>query len=330
MPHRRRTRAALCLLLGLLAVPAPAAGTSAEAPGPTVWSIRPTPVEGQPERSNFAFALAPTQSLADSVRIRNFGRSPLGLTLYASDARTAAGGALDLLPAGEAPRRVGAWIRLERSSVELAPGELVDVPFTLTVPQDAESGDLVGGIVSALSTQATGDGPVRVEQRLANLVHLRVDGTLRPALTVSSLSVDYRGTANPLGRGEVVATYTVVNSGNVRMAAQQALRVRGPLGLEGRRIFLDPLPELLPGDTRTVTARLPGVAPTVRSSVQVELRPLATRPGEEFGAEVAIAKRTTGTWTVPWTLLGLLALLVGASVGGLWWRLRRTMQVRSG
>ncbi len=320
----RRTRirrlCAAVLAVGFLAAPASAAVPTppTETRPVVVWSVRPTPVEGQAERSNFTYSLQPNQTIEDSVRIRNFGRNPLRLEVYASDVRATDTGALDLLPSGEPPRRVGTWIKLERTSVDLAPGELADVPFTLTVPENAESGDQTGGIVSALTSPASGGEPVKVEQRLGNLVQVRVDGPLRPALSVSKLDVDYRGTANPFGKGEVLATWTVTNIGNVRMGAQQAVRASGPLGLDGKRVFLDPMPELLPGDSHTSTAVVRGVAPTIRSSVEVELRPLATRPGDDFGADVAIVKRSAGTWSMPWTLLLLLALVVAAPVATIW------------
>lgn len=317
--HARRLCAAL-LAIGVVAI-APAVADTGDQPTPAarapvvVWSVRPTPVEGQPERANFNYELRPNEAVTDSVRIRNFGRNPLRLDVYASDARTTDSGALDLLPSGETPRRVGTWIELDRATVDLAPGELVDVPFTLTVPENAESGDQTGGIVSALTSPASGDDPVKVEQRLGNLVQVRVDGPLRPALSVSALDVDYRGTANPFGKGEVLATWTVTNTGNVRMGAQQAVRASGPLGLDGTRVFVDPMPELLPGDAHTSTAVVRGVSPTIRSSVEVELRPLATRAGDEFGAEARIVKRSAGTWSMPWTLLLLLSLLVAAPAG---------------
>lgn len=298
------------------AVARPPAGPAAE--NPVVWSVRPTPVDGQAERSNFTFSLRPNQRVEDSIRIRNFGRNPLRLEVYAADARTTDNGAVDLLPSGQPSKRVGTWVSVQRRSVELTPGELVDVAFTLTVPDNAESGDHTGGIVTALRSPAAGGREVSVEQRLASLVQVRVDGPLRPAVAVTSLSADYKGTANPFGKGEVVVTWTATNTGNVRMGAQQAVRTSGPFGLDDERIFLDPMPELLPGDSFTTSARVPGVAPTIRSSVEVELRPLATRAGDEFGAEVAIAKRSTGTWSIPWVLLVLLLFFMAAPAVAIW------------
>lgn len=289
--------------------------------GTVAWSVRPSPAQGQSERANFSFEAKPNQRIEDSVRVRNFGRNPLPLTVYATDARTSqTAGVVELLAADEQPREVGRWISLEKMSLDIASGGFVDVPFTLTVPGDA-GGDYTGGIVTSLNAAAPAGGSVLVDRRLGNLVQVRVDGPLRPELEVGALSAEYRGSANPAGKGEIRVSYTVENTGNVRMSAQQAVTASGPLGLDKRRVFLDPVPELLPGDSLTLTARMPGIAPTIRTSVEVELRGLPTRAGDQFGVE-AIATSSTGIWSVPWTLLLLLSVLLVGPAATIGWRLR--------
>jgi hypothetical protein len=54
------------------------------------------------------------------------------------------------------------------------------------------------------------------------------------------------------------------------------------------------------------------------------LQPVATRPGDQFGADVATAKRSVGTWTVPWTLLLLLGFVLVGPAGAIWLRQRMT------
>lgn len=311
-----------CVAVALAVLAIAPAAVAAE--GPVAWSVRPAPDERQAPRPNFSFGAQPSATRSDVVRLRNLGRAPLSLVLYAGDARTTDTGGIDLVAAGEKSRDVGAWIDLATDSATLAPGEILDVPFKVLVPDNAESGDHVGGIVTALAAPDTTAEGLRLDRRLATLVQVRVEGPLRPGLAIDAMTTRYRGTANPVGQGEIVATYTVRNVGNVRLSAQQSVEVAGPLGLASRRVFLDAMPELLPGNSLVLTARMPSVTPLLRSRLTVELRPLATVPGDDFAATVPVAAASASAWTVPWSLLVALAFLAGAPAGALWvWRTTR-------
>lgn len=290
------------------------------------WSVRPTPREGEQNRPNYLLDVEPGQVVEDSIRVRNFGKTELPLTLYASDARTTETGAIDLLPAGERPKHVGAWIELGTSELRIAPDEFVDIPFTMTVPDNAESGDHVGGIVTSYVAPGSDDTgqPVKLDRRLGTRVQVRVAGDLRPGLTITSFSTAYGGTVNPAGQGDMTVTYTVTNTGNVRMSAQQFLEVDGPLGLTGVAADLNPMPELLPGNSLTMTSKVSGVWPILRTSSELEVRPIPTRPGDAFPAlQSAFASR--GTWTVPWTLILFLLAVAAGTAGTV---LMRRQQVR--
>jgi hypothetical protein len=291
------------------------------------WSVRPTPREGEENRPNYLLDVEPGQVVEDSIRVRNFGKTELPLTLYASDARTTETGAIDLLPAGERPKDVGAWIDLEKSELRIAPEEFVDIPFTMTVPDNAESGDHVGGIVTsyiAPGSDETGQ-PVKLDRRLGTRVQVRVAGELRPGLTITSFNSSYGGTVNPAGKGDMTVTYTVTNTGNVRMSAQQFLEVDGPLGLTGVEADLNPMPELLPGNSLTMTSRISGVWPILRASSELEVRPIPTRPGDNFPA-LQSAYASSGNWTMPWTLILFLLAIAGGTAGTV--LMRRQQQAR--
>lgn len=304
--------------------------TEAE-PAPTdqeetrTWSVRPTPTEEEPDRPNFAFDLEPGTRVDDSVRVRNFGAAPLPLAVYATDALTTSTGVLDLLPAGEEPTGVGTWIVLERSVVEVPPDDFIDIPFTLIVPPNAESGDHSGGIITSFQTPGNNaDGqPVVVDRRLANRVHIRVGGELAPALEVSDVEVDYAGTANPVGTGEATVTYTVTNTGNVRVGATQTIVVPGRFGLPGREAQLADMGELLPGNSLTYTATVPDVWPTIRTTVRVELQPIPIRPDDVFD-DPTVAVGEVSVWAVPWTVLALIVAAIGLPLWSWWTRKRRT------
>lgn len=343
-PTRRRAAAlAALLVVGSLAM-APLAGAAPGAPtvnligaedppaeeNTLTWSVRPSPVEGQSLRPNFLMDVPPGSVVQDSIRVKNFSPRELNVSIYASDARTTESGALDLLPAGEQPRDVGAWIRLDRSELSIAAGEHVDVPFTMTVPENAESGDHVGGIVTSYVAPGVSEGqPVKLDRRLGTRVQVRIDGPLNPGLAVTAISSSYESTLNPLGKGTTTVSYTVQNTGNVRMAAKQRVRIKNLLGLGGKTTNLKDMPELLPGNSLTLNAEIPGVLPTFRSSVQVQLSPIPSRDGDNFD-RVWVANASTADWTPPWGYLIILVLAAAIPAALVWsrWQARQREEQR--
>lgn len=302
-------------------------GTAA-ADSTLTWSVRPTPSAEEPERPNYAYDLAPGATVRDSIRVRNFGTEALPLAIYASDALTTATGVLDLLPAGEEPTDVGAWTVLDATNVEVPPQGFVDVQFTLVVPADAEPGDHTGGIVTSYRTPSEDESgqPVVLDRRLGSRIHVRVDGELVPRLEVSDVEVSYSGTANPLGTGTLHVDYVVTNVGNVRLGAAPTVVVPGRLGFPGREVALDRMPELLPGNSLGFTVDVPAVWPTVRTTAEVVLDPVPTREGDDFGSDVPTATASVSTWSVPWSQVGAVLVVVGVP---LWvWRSRRRRRRR--
>ena len=113
------------------------------------------------------------------------------------------------------------WWSPCRRATKAAVGRVV-VPFRITVPANASPGDHGAAIVAVLST--LGKNPkgenVRLDQRVASRIYLRVNGPLHPGLRIEGLSVTYRHSLNPLHGGSATVRYTVHNVGNVRLAAQ--------------------------------------------------------------------------------------------------------------
>ncbi len=186
----------------------------------------------------------------------------------------------------------------------------------MTVPSNAESGDHTGGIVTSYIAPGQDDDgqPVKLDRRLGSRVQVRVDGELRPGLSITDFQTSYDGTANPAGKGDMTVTYTVTNTGNVRMSALQTFKVAGPFGLSGKTADLNLMPELLPGNSLTMSSTLSGVWPILRNSADLEVRPVPTRPGDNFPA-LKSAKASSGQWTIPWTLVFLLLLGAAGTSG---------------
>lgn len=301
------------VLLGAApAPPAPTPGASS-APPAVAWGVAPSSAKGPNGRPAFTYKLDPGATLTDYVAVTNHSTRPLTLNLYASDAFTTADGGFDLLAGGQQPTDVGAWVRLTHRSVTIPSTSRLNVPFTLTVPDNATPGDHAGGVVASLAT-TTADAQgnqVAVDHRVGARIYLRVTGELQPALTVKNLQVRHSGSLNPLSGGTLTVTFTVQNTGNVRLTGQPTLNAAGPFGLGRRSVEAAALPEILPGGELSTTVRMAGVPPLFRLTTSTVVAPAAVDdqvldpPPKGNPVQVTV-------WAVPWPQLVLLVLLAFA------------------
>ncbi|WP_345752616.1 DUF916 domain-containing protein [Microbacterium rhizophilus] len=305
---------ALALTTALAGAPAHAA---TDATPEVTWGVRTATGEHGDGRENYAYEAAPGDTIADAIIIANHDTAPLELDIYGADGFTSSSGQLDVAPRAVTPREIGAWLVPATDRVTVAPGEAVEVPFTITVAANATPGDHAGGILTALTRPPLEDG-VTVDRRLGIRIHLRVTGAIAPALAVDDLRVDYAGTPAPFGAGQATVTYTVRNSGNVRLSASQGVTLAGPFGLFAIGApGLTPVPELLPGETWPVEVEVGGVVPAFVLNAVAALDAVPT-------ADAPVPQRVearASTAAVPWSFLAVLLVLAGAVA--LWVATRR-------
>lgn len=329
---------ALLTLVGLLlpavllaAAPAQAASSAPAAPGEdrkSTFGVQPAGPKGPDARPHFSYGVTGGATTRDQIAIWNYGEEPLTLAVYASDAVNTLDGGFDLLPAGRAPKDAGSWIKLDKDTVTVPPKGNVVVPFTVTVPREVTPGDHTGGIVASLAAGAQdGQGnKVKLDQRVGARVYIRAAGTLTPRLEVQQVAATYEGSANPFSEGSATVTYTLRNTGNVRLGARQAVRINGLFGTSVTADGAKDLGDLLPGTSLTITAKADGVAQVLRSSAVVSVQPVAARDGVD--PKLPSLTRSVSLWTVPWALLALVLVIGG---GGLWvWRRRRLARAAAG
>lgn len=302
---------AILVALGVLTAGPVAAATSSE---DVTWGVRTATNDNGTERQNFSYTIDPGEKLSDALIVSNHATKPLELDVYAADGFTTSSGQLDLVTTDTKSTAVGVWTVLPKGALTIAPGKSVEVPFTVTVPADATPGDYAGGILTSLPHSAQKDG-ISVDRRLGIRMHVRVGGALAPSIAIEDMRVDYTGTFNPFGTGAATVAYTVHNTGNVRVAAGQAVSLSGPFGLLPIDVkAVAPVPELLPGESWTVSVPVDGVFPAFWLSASTTLAPeLAVVAGTTPGLSGVAA--TAGTVTVPWALLVLVVLVAGAVVG---------------
>ncbi len=290
--------------------PEPAASQAAASAddGQLTWSVTPVDKDNA-SRSLFEYNVEPGDVIKDTLRVRVIGSTEIGFQVYGSDAFLGESGVFDVLPAAKPSKDVGSWVEMGRDRLTIRGGDATEIPFTLTVPDNATPGDHVGGIVTSVgSTVDAGDGGnVRLDRRLGARIYLRVAGPLTPALTVSKPTVSYRGSANPVG-GKTQISYTISNTGNTRLQAKRNVKVGGLLG--GGTIKRD-LPELLPGAVLSFTEILSGPRVLGPANAKVAVEPRDQLQGELPTSSFTAATSSGSAFAFAWSQLLLLLLFAG-------------------
>lgn len=318
----RTALTALTLVAGLVAglVTVTAAPAAAEEGAPVSWSVSPADASGPDGRVAVEHAIDPGGDVQDAFAVRNLGTEEVTFRLAAADGFYNRNGRFDMLPSDQPSVAAGTWIGVPET-VTVPPSGMVVVPFTITVPGNAEPGDHAAGIAASVLSVKQGDGAgVGVESRVGFRVMTRVTGELAPAYAVTNVAADYRTSWNPIHPGTVDVSFDVVNEGNTR------LEVAGVLEIAGRSIAFpgatEHPQEVLPGETRSFSLVVDRVWPVFAVPGEIVLAPSVTTAS---GEETSVASSSTAVlvWAVPWPQL-LLLLGITLIVMALVWRRGRS------
>jgi hypothetical protein len=309
-----------------------AAGTPA---GQVTWSVVPATSTGpDPNRLEFSYGVVKAGStITDHVEIVNRSSQSAAFSIYSTDASgTSASGALLLLGSTQKSTDIGAWCTFAGGAHQLSTiidgDKAIIVTFTLTVPPQATPGDHTGAMVAAVGvTRKNAAGENVVENyRVAVPLELRVPGALRAGLQVQSISTGFSDPLNPFGTGTATVSYTLTNTGNVRQSGTPTVNIAGPFG-QAATVHPPKLPVILPGDSVRVAARVSGLFPAGPMTTHIVVKagwPKGTIPLAQAAAD---ATGAASLFAFPWSLLGLILLLVAIGVG-VWFYLRWRRRLR--
>lgn len=318
--HRPR---GICRLAGLLTlligsfVVLPAATASAQdaSSSPPSFAVQPSGPNGPGNRDWFAYTLDPGAVFGDTVAISNLSDRSIRFLIYATDAVSVADvGGFGAMKDDETPVDVGTWIKLAAREYTVDPGKRIDVPFSVTVPQDAEPGDHAGAILAVDADQggfdpnSSPDGlSFSVKNRIGARVYVRVSGPTSPALRIDQLDVRRDGS-------KATISWEALNSGNVRLSPTSQVRITGLFGRTVRTMPVEQLPELLPGANyvgASIVTGLPALEPLTAHLV-------LTAPDVR-------TERSNQFRSYPWLLIAVVLVLL--SLG--WWYRRRRKAART-
>jgi hypothetical protein len=288
-------------------------------------------------RAYLTYVANPGATIRDRVAIFNYGRKPLVLQVYATDAVQSDQGAFGLLPGDQTPADAGSWIKLHLPKsgkvtvprrTRKGPGVL-PVTFDARIPADALPGDHVGGVVASLKSTSTNTkgAKVTLDQRIGVRAYFSLSGEVRPKVAIEGLTGTYTDRSDPLGRGRYTVSYYVHNLGNLRLDVRQDLRIgrclvgqvlcpRGALVAQPA-----PLPDLLPGSRIKVTQTFDRAYGLGRPVATVTLGPSAV--DSSYGATIAAVSATTRFPAWPRLLIALLGVALVLLVLAGWYGERR-------
>ena len=321
--------AAALAALSLAAAPAAALASGparrSAAPTPAVFGIGPSGANKVDGRPYYYYLAQPGSTLSDHVAVVNIGTAPITLSVYATDAGNSADGSFAFPPAAVEPVDAGSWVHVQlphgRTTITLRGRSTAFLPVTLTVPPDASPGDHAGALVASLQGEVRNSQGqlIHLDQRVATRMFFRISGPLHPRLAIERLGATYHGSLNPFAKGEVTVTYTVHNTGNVKLGGTQLVDVSGLFGTTAA-VDVPVLPLLLPGGSARQTVHVHGVLPRVWMSADVTIT--AAGLSGDLDPHAGPWTASTRFWAVPWSLL-LLLLLILLVLGTLAYERRR-------
>lgn len=191
----------------------------------------------------FLYHLNLGESKLDAVRLINNKDETVVLKVYAVDAVSTVDGGFALVPE-DAPRNdVGGWVKLATNEVELLPNTEKLIPFTFTVPANADTGDHAGGIViqevETFENFANGTTGMRIVSRVGVRIYQTVPGEVKKGFEVTrfdwrlELSTVRSWWKDILDINKRTTFFVgIKNTGNVRITPRATVEVRNMLGMK--------------------------------------------------------------------------------------------------
>lgn len=280
------------------------------------WAVSPVPPKGKTAapRNYFILEGAPGTVVKDRVLIQNFTPEPITFQLYGADGYNTDGkGGFALRNREFDHVDLGSWIEPAIDQVTVFGETAATVPVRFRIPDNATPGDHAGGVVAintAIETRSEGTMSFGVQRAIAARAYVRVSGNTSPGLEVRDVEVTHdRGLWPWSGQGKGTVSYTVENTGNLRLSPSGTVTVNG-LGADTSS-SLGRLNDLLPGSEVTLTHEISGVPGLGPVEVEVAYD----------GGDGLVVRDSASFTLVPWPLaLAVLLALAGATV---WWLRRR-------
>ncbi len=282
----------------------------------------------------FVYQLGPGESYEDTFVVRNTSDQPWIAVVYPADQMPASGGGFALKQKVEKMTEIGAWIKMkgadENGIIELplGPGENKLIPFTITVPRDVDVGETAGAIMVEKKDPRTLDQPkldtgrsgVVLTMRTGTRVYNTVPGDIHEELVTGPARFLQRGDINE--KTQYLLSYNIENKGSISSNAKIVITARNEWK-KGEVFFdtnsqEDPLQFLVsPNSVFDYNGRI-AMPKFGRIVVDSKLYMV-----DRKGTETLISDESFSVIIIPWTEVGLGALVLALIILFFAWRWRK-------
>lgn len=187
----------------------------------------------------FIYRLDLGKTKEDAIRMINNKPDTVIIKLYAVDASTTSDGAFSLQSEETDRKDVGSWVKLAANEIEIPPNSEKLVPFTITIPQNTDVGDHIGGIIMqeiAADSPLQGTG-VRIITRVGVRIYETVPGAVSKDFSITRF--DWR--SDPANGNNLWKKFLdldrrtlffigIKNSGNVKLTPKATIEVTNIFG----------------------------------------------------------------------------------------------------
>lgn len=172
----------------------------------------------------FMYKLKGGETYEDVIAIKNSTDQEWIVDIYPADSIPSSGGGFALRQKSEKMTRMGAWIKLSTNQITLAANEVKNVPFTVSIPADAEVGETAGAIMFEKRDPKTGgediikkEGGVKLSLRTGVRIYNTVPGEIIEKLFIESFETKKNEVD---GKIVYVIQTQVKNVGNISTAGK--------------------------------------------------------------------------------------------------------------
>jgi hypothetical protein len=160
----------------------------------------------------FIYTLKPGETKNDVIVVKNNGDTEAHVILYPADATPSTDGGFALKQKVEKNDGVGSWIKLSQQDLVIPATKSVEVPFTITIPNDPtlDVGEHAGGIMIELADQQAADASgFLLTMRSGVRVYVTIPGEIIKKLDITTFDTTFNET-----KKIYIVNLGVKNSGN--------------------------------------------------------------------------------------------------------------------
>ncbi|MDD3190909.1 MAG: DUF916 domain-containing protein [Candidatus Pacebacteria bacterium] len=142
----------------------------------------------------FIYDLDRGESKKDALILENNSEEEIFVRLYTVDSTTNNVGEFSLESETDSRDEIGQWIKLSTESLALKPGEGKRIDFTITIPQNARSGEISGGIIiqkELTEEQKNATSGFVISTRLGIRIYETVPGEVIQKVIFENASLEY-------------------------------------------------------------------------------------------------------------------------------------------